>query len=418
MGALVTLDSTAATVEPGQTVTWAATVRNTGSVVDEFTLTVVGDAAAWAVVEPGSLSLFPGAEGAAEIRFSPPRVPTQRAGPVPVGVKAASREDPAGSTVEESTLTVGSFQELTAELVPRTSRGRRSGRHEVAVDNRGNTPLRVRLRGTDADEQVALDVTPASMAPGPGKATFGRVHVVARKRFLRGAPQSRPFQLVAESDDAPPVTVDGAFMQEAMFPRWALAALIALLLALLLLWFALLRPAIQTAAKNAVGEELAVSAEPAGDEGPADGAGDGAAEEPAPEPAVTTLPPAPPESLVPVAPPTTITTLVPLKGNAIDGRLFLTRPGSASYTVPDGNRLQLTDIVLQNPNGNSGTVQLKRDGITLLVVNLDNFRDLDYHFVSPIAFNPGQRLVFTADCSSSDCSPGIYYSGVLEAVGG
>jgi len=45
VGASVTLVTPAVSVEPGGTVTVAVKVRNTGTVVDEFVLDVLGDAA-------------------------------------------------------------------------------------------------------------------------------------------------------------------------------------------------------------------------------------------------------------------------------------------------------------------------------------------------------------------------------------
>ncbi|MHB8893341.1 MAG: COG1470 family protein, partial [Candidatus Limnocylindrales bacterium] len=136
MGASVTLVTPAVAVEPGQSVSVEVRIRNTGTVVDEFVLDVLGDAAGWAAVEPGSVSLFPGAEGTAKAVFSPPRASGTPAGHVPFGLRARSREDPAGSAVEEGSVEVGAFQEPYAELVPRTSRGSSSGSHDLAVDNR------------------------------------------------------------------------------------------------------------------------------------------------------------------------------------------------------------------------------------------------------------------------------------------
>ena len=63
VGASVTLVTPAIAVEPGQSVSITVKVRNTSSVVDEFALDVLGDAGAWAAVEPPAINLFPGAEG-------------------------------------------------------------------------------------------------------------------------------------------------------------------------------------------------------------------------------------------------------------------------------------------------------------------------------------------------------------------
>lgn len=56
VGASVTLVTPAVAVEPGQSVSITVKIRNTGSVVDEFALDVLGDAAAWAAVEPPTVA--------------------------------------------------------------------------------------------------------------------------------------------------------------------------------------------------------------------------------------------------------------------------------------------------------------------------------------------------------------------------
>jgi hypothetical protein len=100
-------------------------------------------------------------------------------------------------------------------------------------------------------------------------------------------------------------------------------------------------------------------------------------------------------------------------GAPIDIRLFLTEKGATSYEVPAGATLQVTDIVLQNPSGDTGALQVRRNGTALLVQELANFRDLDFHFVAPIVFTAGQKLEISADCTSATCTPGAYFLGFL-----
>jgi hypothetical protein len=190
VGASVTLVTPAVAVEPGSTVTVAIKVRNTGTVVDEFALDVLGDSAGWATLAPPSLNLFPGAEGDANVVFAPPRAASTPSGLVPFGLRARSREDPAGSAVEEGSVTVGAFQEPHAELVPRTSRGSRSSSHDLAVDNRGNARLSAEIEATDADRQLKFDVNPPAVVVEPGMAGFAKVKVSPRS--ASGAASPRP----------------------------------------------------------------------------------------------------------------------------------------------------------------------------------------------------------------------------------
>jgi len=72
--------------------------------------------------------------------------------------------------------------------------------------------------------------------------------------------------------------------------------------------------------------------------------------------------------------------------------------------------LYLTDLVFSNPSDTSaGELRLERSGQALLVLELKNFRDLDYHFVTPIVVNDGQQLQLV--CPSGCDGAALYYSG-------
>jgi hypothetical protein len=403
-------------VEPGSSVSIEVRVRNTGSVVDEFVLDVLGDAAGWASVEPPTLSLFPGAEGTAQAVFRPPRAATTPAGTVPFGLRARSREDPAGSAVEEGSVQVGAFQEPFAELVPRTSRGSSSGSHDLAVDNRGNTRLSAEIEATDADRQLKFDVKPPAVVVEPGMAEFAKVRVSPVKRFWRGQPKTRPFQLFVKPEGGLPIQLDGTLLQESVLPPWflkAVLALIGLLIALVLIWLLLLKPSIETAASEAVASPLASLKADINDAlgaaglptMPADGGGGGsespAAPTPTPEPGSTPAPP------TPTGDPGTV---IPGLGNPVDGRLDT---ATTSYAPP--GTLFVTDLVFSNPNGALGAAVVLRDGTPLLQLRLDNFRDYDLHFVTPIVIAEGQSLNLSLTCTSEgSCDPAVFYSGYLR----
>ena len=90
-------------------------------------------------------------------------------------------------------------------------------------------------------------------------AQFAKLKVKPTKRFWRGSPKTRPFQLVVRSEGSPPVTLDGALLQEAVLPPWfarAVVALIALVIVLIILWLFVLKPSIQSAASEAVASPL------------------------------------------------------------------------------------------------------------------------------------------------------------------
>jgi hypothetical protein len=419
VGASVTLVTPAVAVEPGQEVTVEVRVRNTGTVVDEFALDVLGDSAGWAAAEPATISLFPGAEGSAKVVFRPPRVASTPSGLVPFGVRAASREDPAGSAVEEGSVAVGGFSDPFAELAPRTSRGSGSGAHDLAIDNRGNVRLNAEVEGTDADRLLKFDIKPPALVIDPGMASFAKVRVSPVKRFWRGQPKTRAFQLYVRPGGGVPITLDGTLLQESVLPSWflkAVLALIALLVILVLVWLLLLQPSIESAATAAVASPLAslkndvngalgaagLPTMPAG--------GGGASPTAAASSGGGGTTPTPAPSGVSVETPGV---LIPGLGNPTDGILGL-GSGADSLTFSPSGTLFVTDLVFSNPSGAEGALVLLRNSSELLRLRLENFRDYDLHFVTPIVIAAGDSLNLSRSCTSGTCDATVFWSGYLR----
>jgi len=349
------------------------------------------------------------------------------AGSFPFGVRVASKEVPQGSVTEEGTLEVGGFKEIFGELMPHTSRGRTEGRHELAVDNRGNVRLNADLEATDPNGALRFRFSPAALVSDPNTASFTKVSVRPAKRFLKGPPKTHPFQVFVKPQSTPPVTVDGVMLQEALLPPWILKALIGLLALLALaaiLWATLLKPAIKSAAKDAVAAPLAAQDAKAANL---------AAGQKALNDAVAPL------VGHPVATPTIVPSTVvgaTASGDPFHQRLPVSQKFPANsnnteaYTVGDKDTLSISDIVLENPQGDSGTFAIQVvDGSntsTLLQENLDNFRALDYHFVSPPVLTGKQKLQVQVTCPANNgaqatppspgrqCTPSVLFSGFLK----
>jgi hypothetical protein len=310
--------------------------------------------------------------------------------------------------VEEGVLDVAPFLSLDAELQPRTCRGRKTATTSLALSNRGTRPVSVEVVGVDPDGNVLFDPEPSALTVEANSASFVKLKVRAAHPFRKGFPQTRQFVVhVTESGaPAPLVVAAGMFVQEETIPRWVRRAVLWGLLGLLLFllfWFTLGKPAVQSAAKEAAREELTPSTIAATD-GSGGGSGSGAGSGSSGSGSGSSGSGA------------DVSTNTGTGGGAtttIDGRLFLTGAGTTAYEVPEGSTLQVTDIVLQNPGGDTGTLQIRRNGTALLVVELANFRDLDYHFVAPIVFTAGQKLELAAECTAGPCTPGAYFAGYV-----
>ena len=222
MAGTVALQPTSVAVVPGQTGTLSVRIRNTGVVVDQFTLTVLGQPAAWTTAAPATLSLFPGAEGTIELHFAPPRAPTVGFGPTPFAVRVDASQDPDGSVVEEGDVDLQAFTDVQAKLTPRTSETKRKARHDVLVDNRSNATIDAEVDASDPDELLAFDIRPRTVTVAAGQSVHVPVRVAAKKGFLRGTDKHRPFQVTVRVPTNPtgPITLDGTLMQQAGMPRF------------------------------------------------------------------------------------------------------------------------------------------------------------------------------------------------------
>jgi hypothetical protein len=397
-------------VEPGGEQSCWIQIRNTGEIVDEFVFEVLGDARDWAELDPPKLSLFPAAEGELKLTFRPPRRSTTPAGLVPFGLKVTSKQNPADTLVEEGKVAVAPFYDTGAELTPRTSHGRLMGRHELAFDNRGNTVVNGALEGFDPDNALTFAFKPPGLVAAPGSATFAKVRARPRKRFLRGQPKTLPFQVRVKPESGEPRVVDGAVVQEALIPKWLVPALLALGV-LVVLWAALLKPTIQSTARDAVKAPLRKQQKQL-DKANANAAAASAAAKQATAAAASAAEDAKIASgaatkatakIVKIVSRQEVTN-VAAHGTPTSVRLQSScQPGqtcTVSYPVRKNQTFSLTDIVLGNPQGDTGALTLKNGDKVVLDESLQNFRDLDYHFIAPIVVVGGTKLAVVVQCTN------------------
>ncbi|KAA2258801.1 hypothetical protein F0L68_23550 [Solihabitans fulvus] len=428
MGVTTSLESSSLVVNPGEQTTCAVQIRNTGSVVDQFSVDVVGGAESWAEVQPPAMNLMPGDTGTAVVRFAPPRTSEVAAGPMPFGVRVRSREDPGGSVVEEGIVDVTAFTDLRLELSPVTTHGRSSTRHEIVVENAGNHPLPVELVAGDPEERLRFRVQHPALTVEPGTAAFVGLKIRPDKRFLKGPERKHTFQVTAVHSAGPPEAVEGTFVQRQLLPKWLLPALIALLALVILavvLWFTVLKPAVKSAARDAAAAQVSPVAS---DANAAKDVAQSAAKKADDAKAAATNPAKPSNgngSGTGSGQPGDGTDTSAWK--PVDFRIASDAPRTsdpAAFTTfvqdpapPDGKSMAVTDILLQNPYGDGGVIRLMRGDKVLLEVGLNNFRDLDYHLVQPWLFTPGQKLVMAVSCqtpASGNCHPAVSFSGRVQ----
>ena len=212
-------------VAPGGAESTAFTVKNLGTQVEEFRCVVTGPE--WIVVEPATLSVYPGQEGTGAVQVAPPREPSSVAGvrPFQLTVTSVLHSQVSGSAAGR--VDVAPYYELAAELVPTSSSGRRLTRHRITLDNRGNVPLRIMLRPADVADGLRLDV-PAFADLAPGTVTEVPVTVYGSRRWI-GRPEPKTFSIVAEAPKPLAATrLPGTRTVVPVFPAWVPAAVAAL----------------------------------------------------------------------------------------------------------------------------------------------------------------------------------------------
>jgi hypothetical protein len=192
-----------------------------------------------------------------------------------------------------------------------------------------------------------------------------------------------------------------------------------LLLAMLLsgLWVAVLRPAVESSAREAASQEgakaLEVAEESAAAQQAAAAAQQAAVDALAEQVAAGQVPPP-----APAPTPTPGVGGVPIDplGDPLSKRLAVTDTDqSPDARLSSEQVVSVTDVLLQNPAGDTGQIRVTRDGTTLYTARLENFRDLDLHLVAPFEFAPGERFGIEVACENPPelgaCSPGVTVSG-------
>ena len=449
MGVIASIDSTSITADPGGETSCSIRVRNTGKVVDQVLLDVLGDAQSWSTVEPAQLNLLPGADVVARVVFRPPRSGAVPAGTVPFAVRAMSQEDPDGSTIEEGTVEVNPFFDLKTVLIPGTARGRRRARYQLVVENEGNTPVHAAVSVADPDRLLEFRVKPDTLVTQPGTATFVRLQAVPKERFLRGADRTLPFQVLLQAAEFAPATVNGVMTQRQVLPKWLLPAIgvaVAALIGAVVLWYTMLRPQVHSVAtpgaavaaqqqtsgaakaskatgspsrsasatgKNASGGASSKSAGTGSSSSGSSSSGSSGSGSSggtvgtngtggSSTTSATTAP----------APGTPISSS--LQSNASPSTTYSTVP----YAVPANETLDVSDVVLQNPQGDTGELQVRAGSTTLIQLGLANFRNIDYHFVKPMVFTTAAPLVLAVECQNPGgkaCADKLSFSGTLNA---
>jgi hypothetical protein len=392
-------------VEPGSSAVLHLTVANLGDTTDTFSITPVGLAAAWTTIRPAVVTLFGGSEEILDIEVNAPLLPSTTAGPTALTVRVVSQSDPDDVTTAESTVLVGVRSDRRIQMLQPAIRSRRRATYELMFENRGNTQASCRLRLADPSGRLDGDFDPPSIGVEPGATSVAKLKVRAKRRQWERRSRSISFRVEADQPGHTTAATSATLVQAPMVPERLLSRLAMVVAgagALALAWFGLIRPAIDRAVDDALEDRPATQVV-----------------------VETTVPTGAVDTSIPVV-------TVPASEDADDTpfnvRLSPISPvgetQAATYVVPAGSSLRISDVVFQNPNFDSGTAVLRRGTEVLFAWRLENVTfDDQKSFVGDIVVASGEQLILEVFCAGvgvptiGTCSPALQVVGALRLDG-
>ena len=221
----------------GQAVQLVATVRNEGTVVDDYMLQVRDLPVDWVAVHEPEVHLLPidqqrNYERRLAITVRPPRTARSLAGVWGFVVEVTSLADGGRvAATQPCTIEVLPFAAIDVVARPTVARGWRAVRFTCDVRNNGNHEIVPALRAADADAECTIAL-PGSIPPiEPGRTRSHAIDVRAPGWHWIGRSLDRQVTIEAFVDEvdppAPPQTV--TFRQRPIIPWWVVPLLMLLL---------------------------------------------------------------------------------------------------------------------------------------------------------------------------------------------
>ncbi len=351
---------------PGQAAALSLHLQNNTTAEQVVTLRVAGELAAQTVLQTETIYLDPNEHF--EVPVIVDASVSLVAGPHNCVVEVSADNE---TTSAAAIVQIDATAAWTARLGPEQSSSPTGGRHKVALDNLGNVPVTVEI-ATSTEADVVAEIAAPTVNIDGGKSANVELRITPHSRFWSGPPVEHPFSVSLVGSNDEQWSLDGLYTQGPRVQPWVVPALAGMLGALLfgtLAWFLLLRPAVEDIAREEAAELDAFQQDEL----------DAAAKE---------------ASELPLGEPTD---------------LRLTVQGNPGTTVTEsfdfdqnGSRrvLSVTDVILQNPTGAVGRLELLRDGEVLLNQEMANFRDLDFHLVAPFQFDSGSTISLRVTCQT------------------
>jgi hypothetical protein len=395
------------TVVPGAPTSITLEVENVGDRTENYTVIPAGLTAPWTTITRSNITLFGGSRDLIEVIVRPPAIHSTTAGPTTVAVRVISQSDPDDDVIAEVVANVSRFDDRRITTLQPVRRARRRTTFEFMVENHGNSLANCRLHLVDPSNRVDGSFDPPAVGVAPGAAGLVRLHAKAQSGGFRRSERQLDFEIEATEPDHEPASGLATLMQSPTVSGRSVArflAAAAVVVAVVAAWFGVIRPELRDAADRAVDDridELGVA------------------------PVPTTTPDETAATLPPLEEETTAPAVAESIGQPADYRIAVdvgvTQERSDSITVPPDSEFLLTDLVLQNPNGDLGTAQLLRNGDLLYEFDLGSMPSANEFLprVTPLPFEPSDNIVLSVACdvvgetSGTGCEISVLLTGML-----
>ena len=379
-------------MRPGESTSLSLAVENVGDHTESYTIIAAGLTAAWTNVTRPNVTLFGGSRDVVEVVVKPPAIHSTSAGPTSLAVRVVPQGSPDDAMVAETIAMVASFDDRRIVVLQPLQRGRRRALYEFMVENHGNSLANCRLHLIDASERVDGSFNPPAVGVAPGATNLVRLKLTAQRRFFRRAERQLDFDIEATEPDHTPVLGRATLIQPPTIPARTIGRLVAsglAVAAIVAAWFGVVRPELRDAAERAVDHRLGQIVAPSG--------------QPDNSVAPTTLVAVPQEL---------IGNLTADEGEPVAYRIAvdagITQERSESISVPPDSRFLMTDLLVQNPNGDFGSAQLLRNGDLLYTFDLGNMNSANEFQprITPLPFGPTDNIVLSVRCEAAGQTAG------------
>ncbi len=394
-------------VVPGTTTVLSLLVSNVGDHTERYALSPTGVAASWTTLRPAYVTVFPGSHQAVDVEVTAPRPPAATAGPSALGVRVVPHSEPDDVVNADVTLEVAPTHARRVSLLDPAVRSRRRATFDALVENVGNAPAICHLHFIEPSGRLEGSFNTPIVRIDPGGSALVQVRAHARRLLWDRRTRSIAFRVDADEAGAPSASSTGSFLQTPVLPQRLgvrLVGLVAALGSLGAIWLGVIRPEVEQIVDRAVGQLP----------GTAPVVVDGTV----PDPST-----APPASNDPTAD-TGISPGVPFS-ETVPGAAAVGEQSSESVTVPDTSTLSVTQLIVQNPYGDEGSVLVVLGGVRLEydLADLDGV-DANQGFVEPITIDAGEQITVEVSCAvagrpgATNCSVSATVLGRLTPTAG